>query len=293
MKLALGTVQFGLEYGIANRSGRVSLADATSIVRRARASGIDTLDTAMAYGDAERRLGEIGVADWHVVSKLPAIPDPCDDVMGWVLSALRDSMVRLQVTRLEGLLLHRPDQLLGSRGPLLYEALQQLKHLGLVEKIGVSIYDPAELDRLCGSFQLDLVQAPFNLLDRRLIETGWMHRLAEQQTELHVRSVFLQGLLLMPSHRRPATFARWSSLFSALDVWLLQEGMTPPAACLRDATSFAGISRVVIGVDSVPQLVEALDAAEGPAPTLPDQLRTSDPDLLNPDRWTSSAAQTR
>jgi aryl-alcohol dehydrogenase-like predicted oxidoreductase len=289
VKLALGTVQFGLEYGIANRTGRVTLEEARAIVQHARSSGIDTLDTAMAYGDSECRLGEIGVTDWRIVSKLPAVPDTCHDVGEWVVSSVHESLRRLRVSRLYGLLLHRPAQLLEPLGSDLYRALQAIKGDGLVEKIGVSIYDPAELDTLCPAYSLDLVQSPFNLLDRRLKTSGWLARLAADGVELHVRSVFLQGLLLMAPAARPPAFRRWAPLWAAYDRWLAETGLSPVEACLRDALSVPEISRVIVGVDSLSQLSANLESAAGPPPAIPDPLQTNDVDLLNPARWTLPA----
>lgn len=290
MKLALGTVQFGLEYGIANRQGRVSLREAQDIVGRARAGGMDTLDTAIGYGDSEQRLGEIGVGDWRVVSKLPAVPQYCRDIAQWVASEVAGSLQRLGAGRLYGLLLHRPQQLLEQGGDELYRALQQMKQAGLVQKTGVSIYEPAELDALTSRFDLDLVQAPFNLLDRRLIESGWMERLAQRGTELHVRSVFLQGLLLMKPGERPAKFGRWSALWREYDAWLERTQLTPAQACLRYALSFPGIARVIVGVDSVAQLEEILRSAEGVMPPVPAGLHCTDADLVNPARWAALQA---
>ena len=285
MKLALGTVQFGLNYGIANQQGQISHDEAKSIMEHARASGMDTLDTAIAYGDSEMRLGEIGVTDWQVVSKLPAMPAECSDVSQWVVDSVKESMGRLKVEKLQGLLLHRPQQLLEKDGDQLYRALQQLKQDGLVQKIGISIYDPSELDGLCNRYQLDLVQAPFNILDHRLVDTGWLQRLTEQGTELHVRSVFLQGLLLMSPTVRPKKFARWESLWSKYDNWLMQTGLSPLQACLRYALSFSEINKVIIGVESPNQLKEILQATVGSMPQVPKELQTHDIDLLNPARW--------
>lgn len=285
MKLALGTVQFGLDYGIANQRGQVSVDEAGAILRMAQSAGMDTLDTAMAYGDSEQRLGEIGVAGWHVVSKLPAIPETCRDVSRWVATSVQDSLERLRIANLYGLLLHRPDQLLGRDGARLFSALQQLRDDGVVKKIGVSIYAPSELDALCGRFQFDLVQAPFNLLDRRLVDTGWLSRLSSQRTELHVRSVFLQGLLLMSDRARPRVFDRWAPLWMLYDRWLSDANLTPLQACLRYASSFPQINKVIVGVDCVAQMADILQAADGPAPVVPRILGTDDADLLNPGRW--------
>lgn len=285
-RLALGTAQVGMSYGVANRSGQIAIDEAKGIIEWARTCGLDTLDTAMSYGDSELRLGQVGVQDWRIVSKLPAIPADCGDVQQWVAAAVGESLKkRLRTENLYGLLLHRPTQLLERNGDRLYLALQGLKHDRLVQKIGVSIYDPMELAAIIDRFPPDLVQAPFNILDRRLFETGWMKRLAEQGTELHVRSVFLQGLLLMKPGDRPLEFNRWSKLWSMWDAWLDQSGLTPLQACLRYALSFQQIGKVVVGVDSQQQLKEVLQASAGPPPDIPDGLCSHDIDLINPANW--------
>ena len=285
MKLALGTVQFGLNYGIANLAGQVGLTEAQAILSHARKCGLDTLDTAVNYGDSEQRLGEIGVTDWQVVSKLPALPEQCDDVATWVRNQVQASLERLRNTKLQGLLLHRPEQLLGEHGRDLYNALLALKHDGLVAKIGLSIYDPLELDALTKNFKIDLVQAPFNVLDRRLITTGWMNKLAQMGIELHTRSVFLQGLLLMPSATRPTKFNRWQSTWQQWDQWLAKTDLTPLQACLSDALAHPGIARVIVGVDSLIQLKEIVMASQGPASEPPRAIHSSEIDLINPARW--------
>lgn len=287
MKLALGTVQFGLDYGVANTAGRVTAAEAKAIVEHAWASGIDTLDTAILYGDSEQRLGEIGVTGWQVVSKLPEMPAGCDDPGAWVAEAVRRSLRHLRIERLHGLLLHRPGQLLQAGGDRLYRGLVAAKDAGLVRKIGVSVYGPDELESLHRSYTFDLVQAPFSVLDQRLLTSGWMARLGELGTELHVRSVFLQGLLLMPPGGRPAMFDRWAPVWAGFHRWLDEAHLTAVQACLRFAVAQPGISRVVVGVDSRRQLAELLQAAEGPAPRVPAAVVTDDTDLLNPGRWTA------
>lgn len=282
-RLALGTAQFGLEYGVANRGGQMAAAEAACIVRTAKARGLDTLDTAALYGDSERRLGEIGVGDWRVVTKLPPYPDASASVGEWVEAATRASLHRLGLTRLYGLLLHRPGQLLERDGAALYAALGRLTHLGLVEKIGVSIYDPSELDALCGAYRFDLVQAPFNVIDRRLIETGWAARLRAEGIEVHVRSIFLQGLLLMNADSRPRPFARWQPLWDQWERWLAERNLHPLEVCVQHALSFPHISRVLVGVDNAAQLVQVLDAAATGRADWPRDLRTDD--VINPALW--------
>jgi len=284
-RIALGTAQFGLPYGVANRRGQVDRADLAAILDRAQVAGIDTLDTAMAYGDSEQRLGESGVGQWRVITKLPELPDACADVAAWVRKSVHGSLAKLNLVRLRAVLLHRPLQLLGPQGPALQAALVALKDEGLVEKVGISVYGPADLDALWYRFQPELVQAPLNVLDRRLLTSGWMARMHAAGTEIHVRSVFLQGLLLMDSASRPAMFSRWQPLWDRWTRWLSEASVSPLHACLGLALSQPEVSRVVVGVDSLEQLKEILAAAVDANPVPPAELVCNDADLLDPSRW--------
>ena len=286
-RLALGTVQFGLPYGIANRTGVVSATAAAAILSHAESAGFDTLDTAIAYGASEQRLGEIGVGRWRVISKLPPMPEPCTNVKVWVNAAVHASLQRLRIRSLYGLLLHNSRQLLGAQGNALYRALTALKLDGTIDRIGVSIYDPEELDALYPRLQLDLVQAPLNIMDRRLLASGWLNRLHAAGVEVHVRSAFLQGLLLMNDATRPAQFNRWRSLWDEWQRWLNEQALHPLQACLGYLQSQPQIDRVVVGVDSVQQLREILASAGHRGVNPPAELMSEDPELINPSRWNS------
>lgn len=274
-----------MNYGVANRSGQTSPSEARSILEFARSHGMRLVDTAVAYGDSERRLGEIGLEGWGVISKIPAVPADAGDISHWVKESVKASLSRLKVQTLDGLLLHRPEQLLGSGGGALYAALLALKNANLVQRIGVSIYDPEELNQLCSRYQFDIVQCPFNLLDSRLIDSGWLYRLRDQGIELHVRSIFLQGLLLLSPKARPAMFSRWSDLWAIWERWLEQAGLTPLQACLNYVLSFPEISNVVLGVDAVGQLQEAFGAIGCTIPGAPLDLQCRDLRLIDPSYW--------
>lgn len=285
MRLALGTAQFGMPYGIANQKGQVSRPAAKAMLRLAAANGIDTLDTAIAYGESESCLGEAGAEGFKLVTKLPALPDGCPDVGRWVQDQVAASLLRLEVKTLYGLLLHRPQQLLGAEGPALYQALQGLKEGGQAQKIGVSIYAPSELELLTLRYRFDLVQAPFNLVDRRLHTTGWLQRLKEDGVEIHTRSAFLQGLLLMSQASIPDQFASWSNLWSKWHSWLAHDTASAVQACLAYPLSFPEVDRVVVGTDSVNQLKQILGTVTRVAPVdLPD-LHCDAENLINPARW--------
>lgn len=290
-RLALGTVQFGLPYGIANRGGQVEPQAAAAILKLAWDAGVDTLDTAIAYGTSEERLGEIGVGQWRVISKLPPIPPSCPDVHGWAQDTVRASLQRLGISKLAGLLLHRPMQLLEADGAALYRSLLLQREQGVCDMIGVSIYGPEELDQLCPRFRFDLVQAPFSVIDRRLTESGWLQRLRAAGTEVHVRSVFLQGLLLMERGRRPAYFDAWAPLWRRWEEWLRAEQLSALHGALRYVLSIPEIDRIVIGVDSPRHLQEILAVGAAPEPLPPraaPDVRCADAGLINPSAWKTS-----
>lgn len=287
-RIALGAAQFGMAYGITNQAGQLSEAEGAATLQLARQAGVDTIDTAIAYGTSEDRLGDQGMAGWRVISKLPSMAAADGDVSAWVQASIEGSLRRLRVPSLYGLLLHRPEDLLGHDGPRLYRELQELKARGAVAKIGVSVYDPQELDAIVTRFEIDLVQAPFNVFDRRLQTSGWTTRLSELGVELHTRSAFLQGLLLATPARRPAFFNRWATLWSKWDGWLADTGQDPLHVCLGQVLAEPLVQRVVVGVDGVRQLSEILEAAARPLLTPPPvELSADDPDLLHPFRWSS------
>jgi aryl-alcohol dehydrogenase-like predicted oxidoreductase len=284
-RLALGTVQFGLAYGIANSSGQVAPTEAAAMLSLASEMDVDTLDTAIGYGDSEARLGQIGVEHFNLITKLPPVPGEVTDVGEWLCAQTHSSLKRLGVRKLHGLLLHKPSQLLAPRGIELYKALLEQKEAGLVAKIGVSIYSPNELDALCSSYAFDLVQAPFNLIDQRLKTSGWLSRLKQLGVEVHTRSAFLQGLLLMQPSDRPVYFRRWSHLWEIWDSWLKINDGPAIHTCLSYVLSNPEVDRVIVGADSTVQLRDILAAGSHSSSMTYPIINSDEEDLINPSRW--------
>jgi aryl-alcohol dehydrogenase-like predicted oxidoreductase len=284
-KLALGTAQFGLPYGVVNQSGQIPNDEIKQILETAGQADVTTLDTAIAYGESERVLGLQDLRKFSVITKLPSVPDGCSNVTDWVQEQFHASLERLRLKSLDGLLLHRPGQLLEPIGHELYQAMLALRQQGLVRRIGISVYGTEELEALLDSYQFDLVQAPFNLLDKRLSKSGWFERFDRSGTALHVRSVFMQGLLLIAKKDRPTKFERWGPLWAQWEQWLNDTGQTPLEACLRHALAVPQIERIVVGVDSISQWNDILSACEGPVISPPESLACNDIELLNPSFW--------
>ncbi|MBT3235630.1 MAG: aldo/keto reductase [Bdellovibrionales bacterium] len=285
MKLALGTAQLGLPYGITNKNGQVSRDNAREILNLARKNMMDTLDTAISYGESETCLGQVGVNSFKVVTKLPAIPEEIKDIALWVRTEVQGSLKRLNLSSIYGLLLHSPQQLCGPKGEDLAKSLEYLKSEGIVKKIGASIYAPSELDSIMSVFNADLIQAPFSLVDRRLFTSGWMHKLHACGVELHIRSVFLQGLLLMSREDIPKKFNAWARLWDRWHEWLRDNDIPADQACISFVQEFSQVDKVVTGVENAQQLNQLTQSAKYPKKAVWPDLSCLDEYLINPSNW--------
>ena len=286
MKLALGTAQFGLNYGVANSTGQMNYAEAKKTLALAKSSGVDLLDTAIAYGDSEVCLGDLGISDFKIVTKIPGLPEKKTDVVQWINDQLHASHSRLGVGRIYGLLLHRSQQITGADGKLVYRAMQRLKELGLVEKIGVSIYAPNELEAVLATGQIDIVQCPLSLVDRRLHTTGWLYRLKANNVEVHVRSVFLQGLLLMSYRKIPERFHKWQGIWKVWNDWLKKNpDISATQACLGYVNQFSEVDRIIVGVDNLSQFKELLRSFRTSMIDSYPDLACNDENLVHPFNW--------
>lgn len=278
MKLALGTAQFGLDYGISNTEGKVSDHELQQILQIAHDAGIALLDTAQAYGDAESRLGMMTTENCQVISKLAP-----GTTAATAQTAVHRSLQQLKQSSLYGLMLHRTQDYCAE----LWQELQSMQAAGLIGKLGISVYTPEELDEWFAHNPLpSLVQLPANLLDQRFLRSGWLDRLKDAQCEIHVRSVFLQGLLLMPPALRPLRFSRFNAQFDSFDALAQQHGRLNLALAIQYA--MPQIDRLVIGCCSATELSDIVKAYQQ-APILNTSelasLMSDDIQLLNPALW--------
>ena len=287
-KLALGTVQFGTDYGI-NSGVKVQPDEVSRIINYSRNNGINLLDTAQLYGSSEKVLGDSNTQDYNVVTKTRGFDkeDINESIANFVISDLNQSLRLLKRNSIYALLVHHGEDLLRPGGEMIFNKLQILKNKGLVSKIGVSAYIDNQLINIIDSFDIDIIQLPMNILDRRLIDNGLLNKIYSKGIEIHTRSIFLQGLLLMDPKKRPKMFDKWSRLWKIWDEWLFDNKLSALEATLRYMISLPEISRVLVGVDNKDQLQNIIKALEGNIPTIPKELSTNDPDLLNPGNWSN------
>ena len=286
-KIALGTVQFGIDYGVNSVDGQVKPEEVKKILSYARSKNIDLLDTAPAYGNSEKILGKINISNFKVVTKtrhFDSLEINNNDVK-LLNNDFHHSLKDLKQDSVYGVLIHNADDLFKPGAEKLFDQLQELKQAEKIVKIGVSVYDHSQLQSIIDNFDIDLVQLPFNILDRRMIDSGMLATLYSKGTEVHVRSVFLQGLLLMSEQSRPEKFNCWSGLWRIWHEWLNDNKLTALEATIRYAVSMPEVSKVLVGVDNLDQLKEIVAASTGVLPKIPNDLFTNDADLLNPSNW--------
>ena len=285
-KLALGSANFGLDYGVANHTGKISESELANMLVVAKAARIEIIDTAQAYGDSETRLGSLcNDNQFNFVTKIGAEftnQTPNHDV----IHCVKESCSRLDQSRLYAVMLHRPEVLLGNQGNEVVRELQILKEQNIVTKVGVSVYSPEILTAISSVFEVDIVQAPFNLFDQQILSSGWSDKLKSSGVEIHTRSVFLQGLLLMQKSGLPDYFMKyWPAHFEAWYKFLDYNRADALEVALKFALQQDWIDKIVVGVDSVSQLKALVKIEKSSEPIDFPLLGSYDPNLINPSNW--------
>jgi aryl-alcohol dehydrogenase-like predicted oxidoreductase len=284
-KLILGTAQFGQNYGITNVTGKVSEVEIKSIFKNARSNQIHTLDTASSYGDSEKVLGNIGISDFDVITKLPSIGSSTSKIYENYENVIVSSLKDLKISCIETVLLHRPEELLSFYGDAIYDALRKLKDHGLVNRIGISIYSPKLLDDINPKYLFDVIQVPLNVFDRRIISSGWLPRLSQMGVSVIARSVFLQGILLTQVNDLPAYFSQWRPHFKQWIEFYQENGLSALEASLQFIVQVPEIDKIIVGIESERQLTEVVRAINNPVIIKSNHLETADLDLISPVHW--------
>jgi len=276
-KIALGTAQFGLNYGITNHGGQVAMNEVKKILDCAKANGINTLDTASGYGDSEQILGKVGVSGCQIITKT----EPLALGVNGVVKSFRRSLDDLRVDSVDALLIRAKDAQ-EKKIESLYGKLNKLKEDGLINKIGFSAYSSDQVNSLLNDFDFDLIQVPFNVFDTRLIKGGQLSALKNKGVEIHVRSVFLQGLLL-DFNELPKYFNTWNHRFNEYQVMVKESGVSLLEYALNFALNVPEIDKVLVGINSEQQLKEIVQAVKGPSSL--GAYPIDDVNLLNPSLW--------
>lgn len=281
-KLVLGTVQLGISYGINNQTGQPSQQQALDILSLAKANGIDTLDTASGYGDAERVIGEFHQAGsyFKIITKF-GLKEGLDIRKEW-----ERACQALDVAFLECWMYHRFYEThdIPTRNSLL-----ALKANGNIRKIGVSLYDNIQLKEAIHAEWVDVIQMPFNLLDNMSQRGNLLKEAKEKGKEVHTRSVFLQGLFFMDQERIPEKLKPLKPYLETIKRITKENQCTPAAMALKYAVCSPFIDKVLIGVETKEQLQQNINVLSEKINEQVfsdvDKLQVKETSLLSPANW--------
>jgi len=276
-KITLGTAQWGMNYGITNSDGIPNNEELKTIINLAKKSQITFLDTASGYGNAEQRIGNLTNNEFNIITKVGNI-----NLENSIKHQLTKSLKNVKTESVYGCLFHNVDELL--KNPSLWEEIQAQKKEGLVKKVGYSLYHPQELERLLRlNYIPELIQIPFNLLDRRF--EPYLRQLKGMKIEIHVRSIFLQGLLLSFEKMNQNKFLKWKPIWEGYHDWLKTINLSPLEACISHVLHYKEISNIIIGVEHASQLKQIILASRKKSIEAPKMLISTDQELINPSSW--------
>jgi len=284
-RIVLGTAQFGMNYGINNKRGKIPYSEVVEILKFAFDNGIDTLDTASSYGESEEILGKIidnSSLEFNIISKLPNVKNEEN-----VESIFYETLERLKQKKIYGYLFHSFETFTNHQ--YIFDIFQKLKHSKKIGKIGFSLYYPSEIDYLFeNNIDFDIVQIPYSIFDQRF--ENYLPLLKKRDIEIHVRSVFLQGLFFKKPDELNGNFIRIRDKLKTINQ--ISKNMNTPIAsiCLKFALMNENIDKVVVGVDSIENLKENIRGIKGKKIddkyfNLLRNMRVEDENIILPFRW--------
>ena len=281
-KISLGTAQFGINYGINKK--KTNLKEIKKIIDYSNKIKIKKIDTAIAYGKSEKILGSFSLKNWRITTKIPEYRVSYGDPEKWTKDQINSSLNLLRVKRLHGVLFHNTNDLFNSNGKKIYKALLNLKKNGLIKKIGISIYDFQKLNKILKLFKIDIVQVPFNIIDRRLLKSSLMKLQKKKKIELQVRSIFLQGLLLKNLKYKNKKFINHRSIWKSLHNWLSKNRYDIIDVCINDCLKY-NFNTIVIGFENLNQLIRVINYKKIHKLRLSNNFSSNDISLINPAKW--------
>jgi aryl-alcohol dehydrogenase-like predicted oxidoreductase len=285
-KIILGTVQMGLKYGINNNVGRISFEESHHILLTASLSGIRTIDTAEAYGNAHKIIGEFHRNNpntkFQIITKLPHYFE-----VSRIEEKVKKYLEELEVSYLEVLMFHSFDSFKLCKGGI--ESLMALKSKGLVKNIGISVYTNSQLEYLVDNDSIDVVQLPFNLLDNYSVRGNLIEHLKNNGKTIHSRSAFLQGLFFKQTSDEISIVQKLQSELEILHELAKQSNCSMEQLALSYCLHQRNIDNVIIGVDSIDHLNTNVNASfyniEDNIVKKINSIKIEDLDLLNPSLW--------
>ena len=282
MKLAIGTVQFGINYGINNKNGIPSDIDVAEIFDLSIKNNIKYLDTSISYGNSEERISKLANNKFNIITKSNNVKNSEE-----LSSSILTSLSSLKTESVYGFLFHNSDNLIDNHD--LWSTLVKFKNEKKINKIGYSIYDTNQIDYLLNKgFIPEIVQLPYSLLDRKFEK--YFTKLKKLGTEIHVRSVFLQGLYFMNNEKLPKKLLPLKKYLDCIDSLCKKFNVSIGELALNFVNENKFIDKIIIGVDSSTQLNQNIQMIKkwdnkNDINKLINKIIVKEQDLLNPINW--------
>ena len=296
-KLGLGTAQIGLHYGIANNSGVPPVAEVNKMLSYAAHNEFAYIDTAAVYGTSETILGETIPlsSDFKIITKIHSFPKELrteSEINSWVDQQVESSLSKLHKRSIYGILLHTMSDLKEAHGKVLFQALQNQKSKGRCEKIGVSAYYSDDLLDIAQQYSFDLIQLPCNLCDQRCITSGIFRALKKFGVEIHVRSLFLQGLLLLDPHQLHDYFKPIADTLLEYSHTCDRLQTTPLHVAIQFGKQMKDVDALIVGAETCQQIDEIVSAYKDTIENFPyNAFMITEEKFLNPALWPSIGAR--
>lgn len=280
-KITIGTANFVNNYNLIKPSCGIKLKNARSIIKHSSLVGINSYDTAPYY-NSENILGRLTKSETITYTKISF--DKNLNFKKKIINSINNSLRLLKKEKLDGVLFHNEKDLLMENREKIWNLILSLKKKGLIKKIGVSFYNPDNLIKIVKNFDLDFVQVPVNLFDKRFLDNRIISLLNKKNIEIHARSVFLQGLLLN-TKLIPKKFLKWRSNFNKLNNFLKQKKISNLEACSNFVLQNKNLDKVIFGVNSVDHLMQIIKSINLKNINFNKLKFPKDLKLINPSLW--------
>lgn len=283
-KILIGTANFQKKYGFFNKS-QVNYNELRRIVSSIKRKKIKGIDTAISYKNVDDLLGNIKISNLKIYSKIPKLPENCKNVENWVENQVKKSKNKLKIKTFEGFYLHNPSDLLSKKGVKLFKTLKRLKKDGIVNKIGISIYEFSTFEKINKDFKMDMIQIPFNIFDRRINLKKIAKIVKKENIEIHVRSIFLQGILLKEKNEISTYFNKWDNVLSRWNKWCFKNKLSKLQTCINFVFNNKIADKIIIGIRSTKEFREIIKCVEKKSKKYPKNIYSKDLGLIDPRRW--------
>lgn len=282
-KIILGTANFNLNYGINRDNQKFSINSIKQILDFSQKNNILNIDTASKYRGVEKKLGNFNLKRFKISTKLNLIPRDYKNIESYILSKIKKSIKNLNINKIENYFLHNPNDFIKSKFKnKIYQTLVKAKKIGLINNIGISVYDMKELNEIIKKYKIDVVQIPYSLFDRRFEKM--INKLKKKKINVQIRSIFLQGILLYQLSKLPKKFLRFKE-FVKLNKWIEKKKIERIEASINFVKRNKNIDNFVFGFNNLQQLRKICKLYKKKSYIFPKKIFSNNIKLIDPRKW--------